>query len=267
MNNIKKTKNIKLKIVQWNCRSLGPKLCELESYLTRESIHICVCSETWLSADRKISMSGFYCVRRDREDEYGGVAIFIHNSIRAKLVTTAIPNCQLEHICIELKNFDKIKYIIGVYSSQNINVRRIDYESLFGYCSRNTLITGDFNGHHTAWSYKTDTRGSLIAEISADNNFIYLNNGNPTRFAMLSGETVFSTPDITFASSEIVLHLDWSVSNECLGSDHRLVVIEMQDSYKYFYSNNKRNLKTADWSLYKQELSSLCSDFMLNDDL
>lgn len=266
-NKSKVNKYINLKIVQWNSRSLSPKISELETYLVREKIHICICTETWLSSEKRVSVPGFYCFREDREDEHGGVAIFVHNSIKAKLVTTNIPNCRMELICIQIISFSKIKNIIAIYSPQNVNVSRSDYDNLFSFFDRNTLIAGDFNGHHAAWSYKTDTRGRLIAEASIDHNFVYLNDGEHTRFAMHNGEAVLSAPDITFASSDIALDFDWSVTNECFGSDHRLVLLKLHDLFSYVPPSSKRNIKSADWHLYEQEVGASCVDFALNNDL
>ena len=48
--------------------------------------------------------------------------------------------------------------------------------------TNNTILTGDFNAHHTLWhSPTTDNRGTLIADLINSSNQIVLNTNTPTR--------------------------------------------------------------------------------------
>ncbi|CAH2108797.1 unnamed protein product [Euphydryas editha] len=142
-----------LNVIQWNCRSLLPKITDLECYLYKENMHICICSESWLSEDKHVSITGVNCFRKDRSDGFGGLIIFVHNSIRAKMLDISLPHNNLDFLGIELMNSSSLKFVINIYSSRNVQTSRYDYDELFGCLNHKTLIGGDFNAHHAAWSH------------------------------------------------------------------------------------------------------------------
>lgn len=60
-----------LKIIQWNCRSIIPKIPEF----TKNSLgaDIIVLYETWLSSDKTVDFKGFNYARFDRLNKQGVV--------------------------------------------------------------------------------------------------------------------------------------------------------------------------------------------------
>ncbi|CAG9109951.1 unnamed protein product [Plutella xylostella] len=79
---------------------------------------------------------------------------------------------------LEDKLYDFVTIVVeecSVRTTQN------DWEDIFGLCSQGALVTGDFNGHHTNWSYKSDARGIQILDAALENGFVSLNDGSPTR--------------------------------------------------------------------------------------
>jgi exonuclease III len=72
--------NHRIKIVQWNCRSLRSKFPELQQ--RSQNIDIIILSETWLDEAENVYLTGFDVVRKDRNERAGGVAIFINNKLK-----------------------------------------------------------------------------------------------------------------------------------------------------------------------------------------
>lgn len=249
--------NYKLNIIQWNCQSLLPKIHDLGSYLINDNIHICILSETWLAPDRQLNVTGYSVFRKDRNDGYGGLAILIHNTIDCRLKTLTTNYNNIDILCVELLSSCKLKYIIGVYSSSSVSVSGKDYEELFSHFSQKTLIAGDFNAHHSAWSYTTDTRGRLLSDASLGCNYSFLNNGDFTRCAKLNNSIVCTSPDVSFCSSDIALDFHWSVTNESFGSDHLVISINTLDSTQ-INPEKKRNIKKADWAQYTLHIKTAC---------
>lgn len=256
----------KINIIQWNCQSLVPKFSELDAYLHREKIHICILSETWLSYNQQLNIQGFSLFRKDRADGYGGLAILVHHFIGCVLKNLQLNYNNIDRICIEILNCSNLKYVIGIYSPPNVPVNKREYEEFFSHFSEKTLIGGDFNAHHSAWSHTTDTRGRLLLEASLDHNYVFLNNGDFTRCAKLQDHIVCTSPDLTFCSSDIALNFDWHVTNETFGSDHLLISIKTLDSISINYEQ-KRNFKKADWALYTQEIKSACEGLNISNNL
>lgn len=102
------------------------------------------------------------------------------------------------------------------------------------------------------WSYKNDVRGVQIFDSSLEYGFISLNDGRPTRVTLSNNTLQKSSPDITFSSSDIAVHLRWEVTNENLGSDHLIIKICLNWHCWQNICFKKRNYKTADWKMYKK---------------
>ena len=67
-----------------NVRSLLPKLPEIRLFLARTKATVFAASETWLDAtvnDNELQIPGFNVIRRDRNRNGGGVALFIRDNI------------------------------------------------------------------------------------------------------------------------------------------------------------------------------------------
>lgn len=248
-----------LNIIQWNCQSLIPKLNDLDSYLHNEKIHICFLSETWLKCDNHINLAGYSVFRRDRADGYGGLAILVHQSINCILKNLPRHNDNIDLLCLEVLNNNKLQHIIGVYSPSNVIVSVRDYQELFSQYSEKTLIVGDFNAHHTAWSYTTDTRGRLLSDTSLNHNYVFLNNGDFTRCAKLNNSVVCTSPDVSFCSADLSLDFNWNVTNESFGSDHLIISIKTLAS-RQTNPELKRNIKKANWVEYTQFIKSACEE-------
>lgn len=74
-----------LRILQWNAKSILPRVTELSKNF--EGSNIILISETWLTAKKQFIIRGFDTVRKDRIDRMGGgVAILISNGVKYKRI-------------------------------------------------------------------------------------------------------------------------------------------------------------------------------------
>ena len=77
-----------LHFIHANVRSLLPKLPEVHLFLSRTKAAVFAASETWLDStvnDGEVEITGFNVVRRDRNRNGGGVALYIRDSIAFNL--------------------------------------------------------------------------------------------------------------------------------------------------------------------------------------
>lgn len=248
-----------LNILQWNSQSIRPKITEFESLLFKDQIHIAIICETWLEEHSFLNISQYNIYRKDRADGYGGVAIIVHKSITSELKVSSISNTGIEILHVKINNCKYLKNIVSVYCPSSIQTRQCDWDELFSLCSQRSLIVGDFNGHHSNWSYKTDTRGIQIMDSALENGFIPINDGSATRVKYVNNVLQQSSPDITFSSSDIVIHFSWRVLSDNLGSDHLIINIKMnyQDTV---YTTRKYNFKKANWLVYRSDIEQLFSN-------
>ncbi|CAG9569775.1 unnamed protein product [Danaus chrysippus] len=159
---------------------------------------------------------------------------------------------------------NRLSRIVGKLKLLSLSVE--DYRELFSYFSQKTLILGDFNAHHTAWSYTTDTRGRLLSDTSINHNYVFLNNGHFTRCAKFNDSTICTSPDISFCSADLSLDFDWNITNESLGSDHLIISIKTLDSTQNS-PELKRNIKQANWVEYTKHIESSCEGIDYGNDI
>lgn len=258
------SKIINLNIVQWNAQSLRPKLLEFESLLNQEKIHIAIISETWLEPESALTLKHYTIYRQDRDDSYGGIAIVVHTSVKSQLMTMSTLNPGIQVLRVHLLNCDHLENIVAVYSPSTVRTVQHDWDHIFSNSTNKTLVAGDFNGHHSNWSYRTDSRGSLLFDSILDNNFITMNDGAPTRIKLVNGRLQKSSPDISCVSTDIALQFDWRVLSESLGSDH--LVIKIKTNIRQNITPTiRRNFKNADWEGYRNSLKNSFSNVSIPD--
>ncbi|KAI5638400.1 endonuclease-reverse transcriptase domain-containing protein [Phthorimaea operculella] len=254
-------KNVnRVNIAQWNAQSVRPKIIAFDNFLIQNKIHIAVLNETWLEPDSIFKISNYNIYRCDRNDGYGGVALIVHKTIQSHIGPVVNNYSGIEILHVKILNCDFIENIFSVYCPPSASTSLQDWNNIFSIASRKSLILGDLNGHHTNWSCKNDSRGFQIFNALLDNSFVSLNDGKPTRVKLVNGVLQQSAPDLSLASSDIALKFYWNVTNETLGSDHRIILLstflEKPKPYK-----SKRNFKLADWKSYSDLLNSLFSSF------
>lgn len=251
MDNISKTE--KFTILQWNAQSLRPKLISLDAMLTCEKIHVAIISETWLDPECNLNVSQYKVFRKDRIDCYGGVAILTHKSLQVRQCPINLNNPGIEALHLKLLNCKNLEHVVSIYCPSSVRTTQTDWDNLFSLFANKSIIAGDFNAHHTNWSYKTDQRGSQLVDSLVDSNFISLNDGSYTRIKLVNNNIQKTSPDVTFVSSDIAMHFSWNVLNENLGSDHMLIKYSMNYIDDVNYSK-RRNFKRADWEAYRKSL-------------
>lgn len=222
-------------------------------------------SETWLSTQTILKFSGYNVVRADRDDSYGGLCAIIHRSIKFSHRPNNVTNSQMQVMIIEIFNIPGLKHIISIYCPPSVTTNQHDWDSIFSFGKSECLIFGDMNAHHALWSCKSDRRGEAIYKAMFENHFVCLNDGSHTRIKWVNGSLQKSSPDISFASTDIATNVRWQTCNENLGSDH--VILKM--TYGYIRSKmftKKRNYKEANWAEYNKE-AEIVFDISVSDNV
>lgn len=216
-----------IKICHINAQSLRRKIDEFRVIFENSSIDFICVSETWFDSsvtDLSVSLDGYSLRRVDREDGYGGVAIYIRNGINFNIKCTSRDVCSLvdidsadpmnfvEYLFIEVKS-DGRKLLVGsVYRpNRNINTRRfVQTLEVLTAMYDNIIIAGDFNS-------------DLLADRSLLNEFSALglaspNTTTPTHFT----ETTNTLLDLFLVGEESSILLYDQLSAPCF-SKHDLI--------------------------------------------
>lgn len=253
-----------INIMQFNaCGILGSRKAELTNFLNNspELMHvICLC-ETFLKPCHKFSIENYTCVREDRIEQRGGLAILIHNSLNYNITKI---NTNLECQTVEINTLNQPLNIINLYCSPNTHIDETELRKLFAY--KNCIITGDFNAHNPLWTSSfLDERGKILEGIVDKNNYVMLNTGLGTYQKPAGGLTVL---DLSFASPSLALKCEWSTHDSTLGSDHLPTLIKVR--MKPDLTGRKRqtyNTKKANWKRYKQVCSNSIKSSIISDNV
>lgn len=149
--------------------------------------------------------------------------------------------------------------IFNVYLPIGINDNK-DLDWLDQIPKNNTIITGDFNAHHSLWDSKRIRAckgGKLLAEKLQNVNLCILNDGSPTRLPDRSGDKPWAI-DLTLCSPNLFLSFDWTALDDTFVSDHRIISCNLNHLLPL---NNavkapKYNYKKANWDSFVTNLST-----------
>ena len=108
--------NKDVNIATFNARSIRNKIDELNHFTASSSIHILAITESWLGPsipDARIGLQNFQTpFRRDRNENGGGVCIYLSNDISGKR-RKDLENSELELMWIEILCFSHRPLLLG----------------------------------------------------------------------------------------------------------------------------------------------------------
>jgi exonuclease III len=137
-----------------NALSIPAHISQIRNLTLNVPLHVIAVSESWLTNKHSTNsyyISGYNCIRKDREDGLrgGGVAIYYHESLKiSRTVSKSSKKCLTEHLFIEFENSSSEKLLIGVvYNHPRHNIVK-NLEKVLTSISetyQNILILGDMN--------------------------------------------------------------------------------------------------------------------------
>lgn len=260
MNSTQITSNNKLSIICWNARSIINKSAELERLVINNNIDIVVLQETWLKSKHRFRLKGFNCYRADSDHPRRGLAILARESINVKILPgKETPQDNIDIMAAKIQLPQKIITLVNIYASHG-HIDKLCWKKLLDrYGNQDTIITGDTNAQHVLWgSEEINTRGRALAELILSNQHKYtlMNTGVHTRITK-PGEAK-SAPDLTLVTSNLANMGTWSCSDDPMGSDHRLLLIEINTPCPSHVPHRPPKWRTnsADWEQYSSIIES-----------
>jgi ribonuclease HI len=241
-------------VVQWNSRSINNKKSDLYHIINKLSPFAVSLQETWLKPEFNFKISGYSCLREDRSDSYGGVAILIKHSIPFTHIPIPSHSTDFSIIAADINNICFVSIYIPHPNTSVYN----EIDQIFTSLPKPILIMGDFNAQHQSWgSSSSNYYGNRILEIIDHNNFCILNNGQPTRRTAPNEGT--SAPDLTICTPSLTSSLNWSTLNSTYGSDHFPVIVTFpyvidKKSFNNRQPRLKYKLEKVNWNLYRDEV-------------
>lgn len=133
-----------------------------------------------------------------------------------------------------------------------------DWIKFFNQFSPKTIFCGDFNAHHVEWGSRQCCRtGEKIKESIDNSDFLVLNKQVFTHYS--SAHNTWDSIDIIISHVLLSLSIEWSISNDCWGSDHLPIFLEIGCSvmsYNPFPRSNRIQSKNINWKAFKERVNT-----------
>jgi len=150
-----------VKILQWNARGLAAHYQELRQLMTTHGLDVACIQETFLKEHNSCNIPGYYCVRQDRNEPRGGLAIFIREGIK---YTVHDPPTDLECQAVNINTTVGQINVINVYLApgHDVTPTSTQLDHLFQFS--NAIIVGDMNARNQLWGADSDDRRGQLLE-------------------------------------------------------------------------------------------------------
>lgn len=255
------------KIVQWNSRSIVNKKSDLSYILNKYDPFAVALCETWLKPGFSFRIPGYACLRTDRSDGYGGVAILIKNNMSFQSFPLPSLSDDISAVAVIV---NKICLVCIYYSRPTVNILS-EISNLLSVLPKPFLVMGDFNTQHQSWgSSSSNYYGEKLLEILDSNNLCILNTCLPTRQS--NPDEGISAPDLSICTPELASTLSWSPLPSSYGSDHYPLIISFPHKKPAACNTTPRlkyRLQNADWDTYKncveERILALTNSLQLHD--
>ena len=209
----------------FNCRSILPKIDELAALCSTNNPDIVCLVETWLCGNilnNELYIPNYSIIRHDRNRHGGGVAIYIHNSIKYQILMTGPANLELLVVSLFRNNF---KLCLGVFyrpPSSSHYIFDTLCDALFTIDQShfsNFVLVGDFNvnfdSSHPLYSHLSDFMVSFSLSQIVESPTHYSHSGQP------------SLIDLVFVS-DVSYFCTCSVIPNLANSDHLGLLVSLK---------------------------------------
>lgn len=245
-----------LKLMQWNIHSFNSNKVNLLLFMKEHQPDLVFMSETWMSPRHTMNISGYFNVRSDRKDGYGGLAIAIKHNINI-----AVINLNLDIIPKEIQmlaiSVEKKLTILSIYCPPTFTITLDMWTHIINKLEPPYIILGDLNANSMWWgSGKTNRNGRILENLLRQTDLVVLNDGSPTRLTSPQQNT--SAVDLTLSTPCVALDTVWQVIRDTGTSDHFPIICSI-NSMQRIQGNNiqsKRKYSKANWSKYTEMITS-----------
>ncbi|KAG5861334.1 hypothetical protein JTB14_025210 [Gonioctena quinquepunctata] len=235
-------------MLSWNANGLRDKIIELEDLILERNLDVIFIQETFLKND-PIGIPNYRMFREDRlGHQGGGVAIMIKCNIQHEQIAINHDRTSgSEVVGIEIMtNRDPLR-LISVYNPPNNELANDFLEMIITETNLPTIVAGDFNAKHIAWSNFSNRNGNKLRRHCDNSDYIVAAPNEPTFYGPYR-------PDIL----DIVLikNLHWVIyvtTLRELSSDHNPITIEFGEDPP---TQVNRTYRVTNWRIFSQILEN-----------
>ena len=255
--------------LQWNCRSIWSNLPSFEHFIKTNNYSVLALQSLNIEKRKMPQLESYYyppiCDCKNNDDKVKA-AIYIRDDLKCSVLSD-LPKIPFESIYFAgarvMINEQYAINFVSVYlpsGPKDFNTDWIKDPNFINIQKDHWCILGDFNAHDRLWDNgRINSDCNRLVENIMDSNLIILNDGDITRIPDRSDHRP-SAIDISLMSPNLAILCSWNILDDCLGSDHLPISIEMNAK------NNNSNISEdkvpkfkyhlARWDVFREFLSS-----------
>lgn len=249
-----KTCRSNLSFIQWNIRSLNSNKINLVLLVQENQPDLIFLSETWLKPTQTMNIPGYFNIRKDRVDGYGGIAI----AVRYKLLPDVVninESFLPRGVQIIVLKINGVTFVL-IYCLPHIIISTNMWSQIVSQLHKPFVILGDLNANNTLWgSNITNANGKRVQEMLDQSDLVYLNDGTPTRITSPTQNS--SAVDLTICTPDVAGGSTWKVIHDPGTSDHYPIfctLFQRGFSTQLTYPS-KRKYSKANWDMYAENIT------------
>ena len=153
---------LSLKVCSWNANGIRGKLHEVKNFIAVNKIHVLLVQESHLSGNQKATIPDMICHRSDREDGYGGTAIYVKRTIQHHRLQLTATN-GLEGTGVQVNTNRGPLNLYSLYIPPGRRISEQDLDAVFSHGSP-TIAMGDLNAKSPSWNSTTRNHRGMVLE-------------------------------------------------------------------------------------------------------
>jgi hypothetical protein len=130
-------------LILYNCQCLSTHIADLDILLSTYTPQICILTGVGSKIKNLPKLASYFWISQKGTNSFGGVAILLHDSLKAKVITQ-----QLDFLLIELDILPKPILLGAIYIPPGKPFPQNLFESIL---NKPFYIFGDYNVKHTDW--------------------------------------------------------------------------------------------------------------------
>jgi exonuclease III len=237
-----------------NINCLKNKLNKMESFLSQLKVlvHVIILVEINLKENEMkfFNFANYNCYHSCRKGKtYGGVAMYVHNSIRSQLIVSE-QFCFANFLTVEL--IDLNCKVAGIYNPPDTNkMDFIDYFANYLDDKKKCYIFGDFNinlmdsDSHVVSSYRSMVEASGFSILNKISNEMYTRRSNTV-------STLIDHVMADFLTDKFILY-----TGDLFFSDHRFLLFNVQRTLQ---RQSTEVIKKVDYCKMRDEFARISLD-------
>lgn len=254
----------KLRIVNWNARSLLNKKSQLETLIYKFQPQVLCITETWLKPEHSFSVFNYNIFRGDRlHGRGGGVAVLVHRDVLTLSLDLHIPDPDdlfgVDFLGIRVRTVTGFVEIVAVYSSPDFEPESQSWQAILQVASpRNVrVVCGDFNAHSPSWgAMKSNCRGNRLVTAMEECGMIPINDSLPTYIP--APESRGSNLDLVFVALKDFPICSFQIAQDSFSSDHLPILLDIAIGISHSEANTYRlNTTKVNWTRFGTEIDRI----------